>query len=89
MSSLRQPPGGSIFNVATDINADVEFLCKLTQLSYVNDKPNHILHDRRWYEQTTHQDTYRSMMTLSQNNRRVLYEKHHTYIDSILIYTPM
>ena len=89
ISSLRQPPGGTIFNVATDINADVEYLAKLTQLSYVADKPNHILHDRRWYEQTTHQDTYRSYMTLSQNNRRVLYEQHFTYIDSISIYTPV
>lgn len=89
MSGLRQPPGGTIFNVATDINADVEFLNKLTQLSYVAEQPNHILHDRRWYEQTTHQDTYRSMMALSQNNRRVLYEKHNSGIDSLLIYTPI
>lgn len=90
MSGLRQPPiNTTIYNVATDITADVEFLCKLTQLAYVADKPNHILHDRRWYAQTTHQDTYRSMMTLSQTNRRVLYERHFTYIDSILIYTPI
>ncbi len=98
INGLRQPPNGSVISDISTISAETLFHAQLAQLSYQNDNeylgyvsdiPNYIYHPRRWYNSDTNIGTYGSYQTLTQDERKVLYEKHVTGIDGLVIYTPI
>jgi len=94
INGLRQPPlNKNIFDASSDISPEVSFLAKMAQVSYKQpvDRPSFIVHDNRHYYTHTHFGTmsYGAFLHLSENDRRVLYEKHETGIPSIAIYTPI
>lgn len=94
ISSLRQPPQDTtIHDVATLANdsPQTSFYAKLAQLAYkqVLDRPSYILNDILHYDSLVGFGTLQDMSNLSETNRRVLYEKADTGIESIATYIPI